>query len=1071
MDTMDTMYKLTKQIDALTYNSRAVLNALVRSCIAAGSSNGYTVRRYGKELTLTRADIFRLYDFYQCWANGSYGYEPFTNKQEEFDDIVARCDAKWTGGDQLVTKSIVTHSKILYLVSTNKDEEGTDFWLDLIRNSSSPKLVTNSAPIPLNLRTPLYDADLSTKSFSQYETYLFPSGYNKLAITGMPGDGEEHVGGGKSWVWDIDESIEVTAPRIVLGYHSNPVQRLENYGETKYSMSFGYETYALGERSVALGGLLNIAYGTDSATVGGVRALAIGPQSMVASGYINTTVGEDTLAANYAVHAIGPYSSALNRETVSGDYTYPFIIEGDNSTPKVVDCEVIKDPVTGNCIINDGGESVLEGGGRDTVRISNVYVTENGFDHINIAAGDDVVIYAQTRKVETGSVVPTAVDGYAYKPLYFKVVKVTRQNDDYLVQLDGSIPKGESLNSMLVSGGYISRVGLTLGELNYSGTPLTPKEWHPGEASTALNYNTFTAGVNQTVVGQMNRGERDAKFVVGTGSSYVGTDSFRRNGLVVAPGYGYMQTASRSASIGVSDYAGIPYRDYDAMFVASGAWLMHSGEGTYTGYSWVNDTRVESGLYRNGVDVESSHLTFVRSGSSYLSQTHDVTACLESNAGTVIINATSYVGSDSNYDSLLQQGPIGTDVGDKGVAIYSEHGMDIRNLDESYDMSFYNSGYIAATFKGLLLTGNTWGALTTTDDARSFWVYHNAQNDYTHVFGANGHCVDYPNVIAQSGFFFGVNEGNAGATPVANRLNLPEKRTGSWDANQGRAFHIINSAVAYVNTDGVPGYDVACLALPGLTVADKDAANPPHPKVINSFISGTGNGGVMPSDTYVTEELAYLSDLDKSCLNKTFRIKMNTVSGTFFRALGDGSGAYNRPTSTDEGTFVMGNVELPIDNDMAGYFGSYTTRNAHPFSVVPILTGLVYAMPVLRAPEYSLTDITIKRIGSVVACSMEIAFPAVDILPQVKYTEVLLVLNSSPLEALGISDSFVLSGSGHQGVSVTCTMAKLNNNPLGILGSYYNPNNMLQFLIKNPNQVKGTKMSITLTGVYNEDAD
>ena len=98
--------------------------------------------------------------------------------------------------------------------------------------------------------------------------------------------------------------------------------------------------------------------------------------------------------------------------------------------------------------------------------------------------------------METGSVVPTAVDGYAYKPLYFKVVKVTRQNDDYLVQLDGSIPKGESLNSMLVSGGYISRVGLTLGEINYSGTPLTPKEWHPGEASTALNYNTFTAGVN-----------------------------------------------------------------------------------------------------------------------------------------------------------------------------------------------------------------------------------------------------------------------------------------------------------------------------------------------------------------------------------------------------------------------------------------------------------------------------------------------------------------------------------------------------------------------------------------------
>ena len=1063
MDTMDTMYKLTKQIDALTYNSRAVLNALVRSCIAAGSSNGYTVKRFGVELTLDRTDIFRLYDFYQSWANGSYGYEPFTSDPAEFDSIVAKCDSKWKGDGQLVTKAIVTHSKILYLVSTNKNQNGTDYWLGLVRDSSSPKLVTNSAPIPLNLRTPLYDADLSTKSFSQYETYLFPSGYNKISITGMPGDGEDHVGGGKSWLWDIDESFEVTAPRILLGYHSNPQRRLENYRNTRYSMSFGYETYALGERSVALGGLNGIAMGDNSATVGGNRPFAIGSNSMVASGYINTAVGPSSFATNYRVHAVGPFSFAANCETVTGAYTYFFTIEEPASNTTLTECEVIKDTTTGMCLTTDGSSSVLSGDGRNTVRISYSSLVADGFWDINIAKGDRVIIYAQTRKEDGRIYTGTSTEGYAFKPLYFDVVNVTRSNGDYLVQLDGTIPKGETFSSLWVNGGYISRYSMELQDISYSGTLLKSRTWRPGEASTALNYHTFTSGVNQTVVGQMNRGDRDAKFVVGIGSSYVGDKAFRRNGLVVAQGYSYMQTADKSAVIGVSNYNKTRYRDYDANFVANGAWMMHDGSGDHTGYARINDARTEIGLYKNGTPSEDSELTFVRSGSSYLSASYDVTTCLETRAGTMVICAGSYTGAAHTYDVLLQQGPLRPDTGNKGLAIYSEDGMELRNTNENYMMSFENSGYISAKFKGLFLEGNTWGALTATDEARSFWVYHNASNDYRNPYNTPGHCVDYPNTVAYSGFFYAQNDWNVGKTPSSGRVNLPSRVRGSWEIHQGRGFHIVNSAISYVNSSNESGFDVSCLLLPSL-VQSGEASDPPHPKFINSFIYGTGNGGVMPAETYVAEELAYLTDVERAKpVSYASYISSSTVSKIFYRRPSDDSERFPRPTFTGGGTFTEGVVFDGTDANMAKYFG-FLKDSPQVFTISKGPDDDADGVPLITAPYDHTGSITFNRYGPVVVCSLSLVFPV-----QVgkTYSEFLVVSTNTPALSLGTNGSIVLNGAGTDGVSVTCTISKTISTEYEILGTKCNSDNMYQFLIRNPNQVKDCTMPITLLGVIN----
>jgi hypothetical protein len=1056
---MDTMYKLTKQIDALTYNSRSVLNALIRSCIAAGSSNGYTVRRYGVELTLDRTDIFRLYDFYQAWANGSYGYDPYTADPDEFASIVDRCNAKWKGDGQPVTKAIVTHSKILYLVSTNKNQDGDDYWLGLIRDSSTPKLVTNSAPIPLNLRTPLYDADLSTKSFSQYETYLFPSGYNKLSITGMPGDGEDHVGGGKSWLWDIDESFEVSAPRILLGYHSNPQRRVENYLDTKYSMSFGYDTYALRERSVALGGLDNIACGVDSAVIGGAANLSLGQRSMVAGGYVSTSVGNGSLAFGRLTNSVGPYSLAGNMRSNAGDYVYRFTIEEPVTSGKMVDCEVIKDTTTGVCMTTDSSSSFTSGDGRNTVRITYDSLVSNGLWELTIEKGDDVLIFAQTRKEDNRTYQPTDVEGYAFEPLSFKVTNVSRSNGDYLVQLSDSIPKGESFLSMWQNGGCIVKQGCTVRGINYSGEPLDSVYLNPGDASTALNYNTFTPGFNQTAVGQMNHGDIDAKFMVGVGSSYVGADSFRRNGLSVAQGYGYMQTADRTAVLGVgcaSDYRGI-----DSGFMGHGAWMYHcSSHLGYAGKVMVNDARTEIAHRSMTNATEDSRLVLVRSGSAYLSADYDVTMCLESRAGTVVINSGSYVGTAHAYDVLLPQGPLNPGTGSHGLAIYSEDGMELRNTNEAFTMSFENSGYISAKFKGLHLHGNTWGTLATTDESRSFWVYHNAANAYDNPYNTDGHCVDYPNTIAYSGFFYAQNGWNPGAKPATGHVNLPSKVRGSWEEHQGRGMHIINSAVSYVNSSNQSGYDVSCLILPGLVKSD-EKNTPPHPKFINSFIYGNGNGGTMPEETYVAEELAFLSDIKKSEPDSYYdKLNSSTIRKVFYRVLNVSGDSYKWPWF-GESEFTEGRVLSGTWSQMANYFG-YLKDNPQAMSIM-FEEDAATRTPIISAPVDNTESITVRRFGSLVACNLKLTFNG----DAVKYSEYLVVGYHSPTTELGIQSSLILNGSGTKGVSVTCVISNTINEEYNIGGTKYSSDMMYQFLIRNPNGLVNCTVPITLMGVIN----
>ena len=108
--------RLTKEIDVLTYNARSVLNALIRSVLRYGTSNGYTVTKSSVELKLTRNDIYLLYRLYNEWAGLGFGKDTFDaacdNVREKFMPaananplLVADAD-----NDELL-HAVVTHSK------------------------------------------------------------------------------------------------------------------------------------------------------------------------------------------------------------------------------------------------------------------------------------------------------------------------------------------------------------------------------------------------------------------------------------------------------------------------------------------------------------------------------------------------------------------------------------------------------------------------------------------------------------------------------------------------------------------------------------------------------------------------------------------------------------------------------------------------------------------------------------------------------------------------------------------------------------------------------------------------
>lgn len=657
---MNTLYELAKRIDALTANSQQVLNALIRSCVATGSSRGYSVRKYDRVIEMSRVDIYRLYDFYQSWE--AAGFDP-----EKFDGLLAAADSRWNRAgaevENAATVAVMKHSQMLYLTDTDKDREEPDYWTGKIRDSASGKATVATAPIPLNLRTPLYDENLSTKSFSQYETYLFPIGYQRLQILGTPNNGEDYLAGGRNWTIGVSDEFKVNADSIMLGAISNPDSRKVNrtYNEAFCTFSWGQNSYGLGPRTFAAGDHA-IAVADTSFSLG-KNTVSLGESSM-AEGEKTVSVAPRSVAMNSNTVAGGFDSIAANQDTVTGGYPYYFTTNiGTTPGSSIVercDIETLSDGE--KACIAKGVSDALSSAAGNVIKVTLGAIDKlirpgkSGLDAIDLKANDNVYVYMQySDRGGNVNTKPYEDDGLAYNKLVTRIVSITNAGDEYIITLNDPIPTG--MDGSSVTGGFIKSVDTILA---------TGSRGRLGQASNAFNYNTYAYGNNQTVVGTSNLPDYDARFIVGTGSSYIyASDNERRkNGFVVAPDYSYLQTDDEFARFTVSK--NVEQIDAEGIYGIK--------PGIRQSVTYIPDTQgdsADSGLANMAI-VDSKHIMMGIGGSPF-----------------------------KTYVELTDK-MIALDAGDTG---------NLR-LTTKYSLT--------QEFGKLILLGNTYETLTADSNARSF---------------------------------------------------------------------------------------------------------------------------------------------------------------------------------------------------------------------------------------------------------------------------------------------------------------------------------------------------------------
>lgn len=555
-----TLERLTKEIDVLTYNARSVLNALIRSVLRYGTSNGYTVTKSSVELTLTRNDIYLLYRLYNEWAGLGFEKDTFEtacdNVREKFMPaananplLVADADS-----DELL-HAVVTHSKILYLNSSNKKEDN-QYWIDQIINAADKTVILNSSPIPLNLRTPVFDENMEVDKYSQYETYLLPMGYYMSLILGSAGDEVDHVAGGRNWWFDVDNEFKVSAPNIVLGgddgtdrftYRSADEPSSGGiYLSYGYSLAYGYNTKLRGVHDT-VGGCSTFVFGNDSH--------GISSNSMIQASYagiyagLNNQVHENNgmTAGGEDLVVLGSHGFAANRFNTVG---FPgMLFKVPNLTKIDENCEVVTnvcEPETARTLTKYNPTNILD-----------IYINQNELTPIslsNFKVGDQVIIYDQT------------IDGKNYLSwfgveLRHQVTSITGI-EDHGSYTRFILKDNIKYSEIGVDGGRFARFSssdYTSYTYEYSGVSEAKTRRRFGANSTALNYLTIAAGFNQTVTGCANLPKVNPNFIVGTGyipegdeiqTQYVGLGVFGSD----ADGYIHSKVYRRNAFMVARDY-------------------------------------------------------------------------------------------------------------------------------------------------------------------------------------------------------------------------------------------------------------------------------------------------------------------------------------------------------------------------------------------------------------------------------------------------------------------------------------------------------------------------------------
>ena len=552
MGSTSSLDRLQKEIDALTYNARSVLQALQESTVTAGSSKGFKVIRSGKEILLTRVDIYRLYKFYQEWEANDFSLvdviatvsspalKGFDTIRIEQDNTFVRDDYGNPTDKQATTTALAKHGRMLYLTGDNVGSyDNETYWYGLIASAANPKMAASSAPVPINLRTPIFDPNLSTTHYNTHPTYLFPMGYYRMDLLGYADDGVDHYLGGHSWSVVGDSHARIESVRPAIGMVDPAAQRRTKDNRVgDNSLVWGYDTQANNTYATA-GGLHSIASANGSTAIGSYA---------YASGEFSSAIGgSNNFAVNIACGILGGFGNVgggraagilggMNNTT--GEPAYTFSVVATSGSASECTIEIIN-----NCIGTDTtiGSSTAGIPGYDSI------VIDANISTLNWGEGDTVSLFALTTMTSTGLTkqwidqvggTGFATQSYTIASIAADPVNSSKTN----VRLKESVPK------TYIDGGRITR------HASASTTNIF------GYCSATVGGTGLIAnGYYQTIVGKYNKinmgaylNRRDARFVVGIGTS----DTARANALEVYDNTVIMY-ANPASEYGTSGFDGI----------------------------------------------------------------------------------------------------------------------------------------------------------------------------------------------------------------------------------------------------------------------------------------------------------------------------------------------------------------------------------------------------------------------------------------------------------------------------------------------------------------------------------
>ena len=944
---MQSLYELTKKIDALTANSMQVLNALVRSCIAGGSSRGYTVSKYGVTIEMSRADIYRLYDFYQDWERHGFTVDGF-------DALLEKANQRWVNSKQgasgdanstLATDAVVKHSQILYLDSTNSKNTSPDFWVDKIKETAAKsedvaKATVSSAPIPLNLRTPLYDENLSVKSFTQYETYLFPMGYQRTLILGVPGNGESYLAGGKNWTIEVTDYLSLRGKHTVFGTVTNPQNRVDNYfyvssngivgDESVNTISGGKESYALADNSGAFG-LYSYSIGKNAYAFGD-SSRAYGDNSFIAGGQNCVTLGDISFATGMNTLTVNDTAFAANRGTTTTPTEYLFSIESIENSQDVAttECTSIFDESRSECIVPDSAAAVAAMSAARTIVIDDARVTAAGNTELGIQVGDEVMIYDHRRLSGGNYINAENYGGYAFRTMMTTVTGITRDEAGkrYLVELNKPVQLSATVNGNLygtVVRGKIAVVSRKVSARDANGTYTSPAVVRLGTDCTAFGYATKAAGMAQTVVGAHNAVNYYARFIVGCGSAYIkagnlydGIDEdIRSNAMVVSPFYSYMRELNGTGTVGVGS-SGYYGDDSDGVQIFRGG-FMTGDDGK--GLSTVVNATPEKVISYARVETESHGMLLLgTTGKPVVGNSWPATTHLFSRHGMAIVSAGAYISENTPLvETLLEESKVLTST-DEGVGVYSKGGIEIRSIGKN-GMHIGASAYISMKFAGLTMSGETYRTLAASDKSRDHVLSYTPGEPAIHRSG-----LEELGALCHSGFYYG----------WMGRKNLSFNQSETWQTFD--AWHVISSAAEVDSTTT----DVSALLLP----AEVKGTYYPRPRVVNFRNDGSYQA---TSVRTMNEALAFYRDClfssgtIKSANTATIEISGNGIA-TSIEASGDMVVDTDNRSNADasmvsafaSGTLSLRNVVYTLNGNCLS-MSMKLTSNMHVISVTPIV--------------------------------------------------------------------------------------------------------------------------------------